>query len=209
MGDLDYLVNNILSRRWKKRYEIQPDNVKKQIDELSFRDLKEFQLRVIKRKRKYPEKGDIFIVNPRENLYFKGLVVNNHVCNKNGDEQILIMISNVEYNSMDEDITNFVFDIRNLLIAPALVTTLYWTRGFFYTIGNVGNISIKETYGFYSLTDIGFCDEYGNKVKQRPDIVGGFGITTDSGIAYEINRELIIKEQGVNTVAKQWDFLSS
>ena len=137
------------------------------------------------------------------------MVVNNHVCNKNGDEQILIMISNVEYNSMDEDIINFVFDIRNLLIAPALVTTLYWTRGFFYTIGNVGNISIKETYGFYSLTDIGFCDEYGNKVKQRPDILGGFGITTDSGIAYEINRELIIKEQGVNTVAKQWDFLSS
>lgn len=29
MGDLDYLVNNILSRRWEKRYEIQPDNVKK------------------------------------------------------------------------------------------------------------------------------------------------------------------------------------
>lgn len=198
------LNDNILSNNWNKRYNAQPDYVKKQLDELRVKEAKEFQLRVIKRKRKYPKKGDVFLLNPQENLYYKGVVVNNHINNINGEDLILILISDIEYKSITDK--DFSLNLRELLISPALVGYEYWTRGYFYTIDNIGNLSIKESYGFYSIGKKMFYDEYGNKLKQRPDIIGIYGVSTIVGIAREINREIIIKNKGINFRNKPWDF---
>ena len=67
---------NKLSLKWKKRYESQPEEIKRELDDLSeaFDDYKVFkekyQLKVIKRTRKLAEKGDIFVFSPRKGIYF-------------------------------------------------------------------------------------------------------------------------------------------
>ena len=65
---------NIISLGWKKRYESQPEEIKRELDDLSeaFDDYKVFkekyQLKVIKRTRKLTKKGDIFVFSPREGI---------------------------------------------------------------------------------------------------------------------------------------------
>lgn len=65
--------NNILLNEWKARYEQQNESTKRKLDELKS-DLVQgrnnnFQLLKIKRSYKYPEKGDIFVFQPRK-IYF-------------------------------------------------------------------------------------------------------------------------------------------
>jgi len=56
MNNLKDINNNPLSRRWKKRYNEQPSDIKKMLDELSNQEFVQYQLNVIKRKRVIPRK---------------------------------------------------------------------------------------------------------------------------------------------------------
>ena len=92
MMDLKNINNNIISNRWKERCEKLPDEIKEKLNELDNSDVSDYQLQVIKRKRVYPEIGDIFKVNPRDDIYFYGVVLNNHIHNINGDDLLLVLI---------------------------------------------------------------------------------------------------------------------
>ena len=124
--------------------------------------INEYQLQVIKRKRIYPEIGDIFRICPRENIEYFGIVVNNHVNSKNED----------------------------LLIDPEIVGKEYWTRGYFFNVGHTE--ICENNYGFYSIGKCRFFDEYGDDIHEEPNLLGTYGVATISGIAYRINQELII-----------------
>ena len=50
MMDFKNMNNNIISNRWKARYEKLPDDVKKKLDDLNNADIFDYQLQVIKRK---------------------------------------------------------------------------------------------------------------------------------------------------------------
>lgn len=188
MDDLSYLTDNIRANKWRTRYNALPEETKKKLDALADSQFKEYQLQVIKRKRIYPEIGDIFQIHPRENVDYYGIVVNNHVNNNNGDDLIVIFIFKAEV-----DIENAVktgVKREDLLIDPEIVGKEYWTRGYFF---NVGHTEIKENkYGFYSIGKRKFFDEYGNEINKEPYLLGTYGVATISGIAYGINKEMII-----------------
>ena len=61
---LSEINNNPLAREWKERYSKLSEEKKKKIDELDNMMIHEYQLKVIKRSRTYPEIGDIFKINP-------------------------------------------------------------------------------------------------------------------------------------------------
>lgn len=42
--------DNVIANRWKQRYAQQPDRIKEKLDELEKKELKDYQLQVIKRK---------------------------------------------------------------------------------------------------------------------------------------------------------------
>lgn len=189
MIDLKNMNNNILSNRWKERYEKLSDEIKEKLDNLNNADISDYQLQVIKRKRIYPEIGDIFTINPKDNIHFKGIVINNHIDNMNGDDLLLILIfkQNVDIhisirNGVKED---------ELLIPPQIVGKEYWTRGYFYNIDHYGERIKVENYGFYSIEKGQFFDEYGKELVKQPDLLGTYGVATISGVARKINRELI------------------
>lgn len=190
MIDLKNLNNNIISNRWKERYENLSDEIKEKLNELNNSDISDYQLQVIKRKRSYPEIGDIFQVNPRDNIYFYGVVLNNHIHNINGDDLLLVLIFKQNID-IKRSISNGVKE-DDLLLPPEIVGKEYWTRGYFYNIEHYDEILNVKDYGFYNIGKGKFLDEYGKELANQPKLLGTYGVATISGIARKINRELII-----------------
>ena len=80
---LHNMNDNILSRKFKERYNASSEEVRRKIDMIdNSADASQYQLKVIKRKRIYPEINDVFIINPCDDIYLVGAVLNNHINNK-------------------------------------------------------------------------------------------------------------------------------
>lgn len=132
----------------------------------------------------------MFIINPTEDLFLYGVVLNSNVNNICGNDLYVIIIlkNRVESNQKAEIklITN------NILVGPCIVGKEYWTRGFF---GRT-DITIKDipqfNYGFYYIGKSKYVDEFGNEFFKKPDMVESFGVATITGIAYKVRKELII-----------------
>lgn len=190
--NIDDLNNNILSNRWKERYEKLSDEIKEKLNELDNSNISDYQLQVIKRKRLYPEIGDIFKVNPRDDIYFYGVVLNNHIHNINGDDLLLVLIFKQNIDIKGSIINGVKED--DLLLPPQIIGKEYWTRGFFYNVEHYDEILNVKNYGFYSIGKGEFVDEYGKELANQPKLLGTYGVATISGIARKINQELIIRK---------------
>ena len=92
---------------------------------------------------------------------------------------------------MDIDVAEL--DLENLLFYPQIVDKGYWSRGYFYNIGKQIEIPNELDYGFYDVVDEYYVDEYGNRILKCPKLLGIDGVATGTGVAYKINRELILK----------------
>ena len=189
---------NKLSLKWKKRYESQPEEIKRELDDLSeaFDDYKVFkekyQLKVIKRTRKLAKKGDIFVFSPREGIYFYGLVVKDDVKSDSEYNWYVIMLFKSKTNSLND--INFIPYYNDLLLPPLIVTRLYWTKGFFYNVGHLDEVNYNISYGFYDVYWNITVDEYDQKINYVPDYLSVSGVMTDIRVAYDVNRELIINK---------------
>lgn len=192
MIDLKNMNNNIMSNRWNERYSKLSVKIKEKLEKLDNSDVSDYQLQVIKRKRVYPEIGDIFKINPKDDIYLYGVVLNNHINNINGDDLLLILLFKKDVD-IYKSISNGVKE-DDLLLPPQIVGKEYWTRGFFYNIGHYDERINAEDYGFYSIGKGKFFDEYGKELVNQPYLLGTYGVSTIYGIAMEINQELIILE---------------
>ena len=192
LRSIEEMNNNPLSMRRKKRYQALSEDIKKKLEELDKQDPREYQLKVIKRKRIIPQKGDIFLVSPRDSLYFYGLVMEGGIKNINGEGLSSVMIFRDKAISVED--TNFTPNFNNLLIQPAMVGREYWTRGYFYNIGHTEESFEHISYGFYNIAKGKYCNEYEQEIPEPADLrlVGAYGVSTGIGIASEINQELII-----------------
>ena len=181
---------NLLAEHYKRRYKMQSKEVREKLDRLSEQDPKEYQVKILKRKRIIPQKGDVFVVSPREGMYYCGVVVNA------GDGisdtySAVVFILDKEYESMDIDVKDL--ELENLLYYPEIVDKGYWSRGYFYNIGKQIEIPDDLDYGFYSIGKECYVDEYRNRISRCPKLLGIDGVATGIGVARKINRELILK----------------
>lgn len=190
MVDFKSLNDNIISNQWKKRYAQQPDEIKKKLDKLDNANATDYQLQVIKRKRIYPEIGDIFQVNPHNDIILYGVVINNHVNNINGEDLLVVMIFKNEVDIKESISHGVKYD--ELFIPPQIVGKEYWTRGYFYNIDHYNEKINVGNYGFYSIGKKKFLNEYGDNILDKIELLGTYGVATIYGIAMEINQELII-----------------
>ena len=93
-----------------------------------------FQLIPIKRSNQVPKKGDIFVVQPIENIYYYGKVI----CEKNNGKYELIKDFPLIYiyNNYSTKI-ELPDKLTDILVAPIITNYGPWTKGYFYTIGNI------------------------------------------------------------------------
>lgn len=190
MIDIKNINNNIIANQWKERYSKQPNHIKEKLDKLSEAKIEEYQLQVIKRRRIYPQTGDVFEINPKGDIILYGVVINNHINNINGDDLLLVLIFKNKENI--KAILDTGINKEHLLVPPQIVGKEYWTRGYFYIIDHIDSVNVAEPYGFYSVGKGKFFDEYGVELKYKPLLLGTYGVATISGIARKINQELII-----------------
>lgn len=198
MADYIGMNDNVLSKRWNERYLNLPENIRHELSEFKELSLKEYQLQVIKRKRITPKKGEVFLVMPKEGLYFWGVVLNGSISNNNGVELSSILVFKKKANGLMDDKPSFCYD--DLLIEPSIVGKEYWWRGYFYNTGHIEEIPKDLDYGFYRISNRKFLNEYGEELNHQPELLGTYGVKTIAGIANMINRELIIDKNLLNNL---------
>lgn len=187
----EYYNNHPLAQIEEARYNSLSNEKKEKLRILKEQDINEYQLMLIKRKRIKPQRGNLFVVSPRKDMFFWGVVINSDI-NVQGDDFYTVFI--LKDRARGPEDTNIPTDITNLLIGPSIVGRWYWNKGFFYNVGIDITIPDNLDYGFYSVMDKRYVDEYDNPIEREPELVGISGLSTGSGIAYEINYELIVAD---------------
>lgn len=182
--------DNPLAEQYRQLYNSQSEEVRKKLDRLKEQDPKEYQVKILKRKRIIPQKGDVFVVSPIDGAYYCGVVINSGVETCETYSSVVFILSK-EYENMDIEVDDL--DLEDLLFYPQIVDKGYWSRGYFYNIGKRVEIPDNLDYGFYSVGKECYVDEYRNKISRCPKILGLYGIATGTGVAYHINRALILK----------------
>jgi hypothetical protein len=189
---------NPISLEWEKREASLSPEVKSQLNDLDNshgRNFDKWQLKVIKRTRKYPEKGDVFVYSPRENVFFYGIVIDDNAGNLLGEHHFYVVALFKDKNHSLKEI-NFAPKEENILCPPMIVSRLYWTKGFFYNVDSIEKLPIEIDYGFYDVIGKkGYVDKNENCLNYVPKLVKAFGICSDVGVAINVNVELIINKE--------------
>jgi len=195
--------DNLIANEWRKRHSLLDAETREKFDTF-FKNNKpnDYQLKVIKRVRRKPVEGDIFVLSPREGVYFYGRVLKasiSHVSiNSFTHGKHLVFIFRCQSKEINIDAFNPNYE--EILIRPAIVDDSYWSRGYFFTIGNepINDEERGLDIGFYNVMTGKFFTESGVEMDHRPKFLGIEGIATIIGIAMEVNEELIIDPELIN-----------
>ena len=179
----------------RKRYAKLNDETKRLLKKSEDIDCDVFQLRLIKRKRPKLCRGDVFIVNLFEDIYFYGVVLNTGIDDSfMGRNLVSVCILKKYSKGMTEFLKVESLKTKDILIRPSIISRAYWSNGFFYNTGENINGSIDIDYGFYSNPEKAYVDEYGTKFDSPPEIKNFFALTTMTGISSKMRDELIIDD---------------
>lgn len=185
---LKTMVDNPLTRRFEKRFKNQPPDIQKRLDEL---ELYGADLLRIKRKRIYPQRGDVFLVSTIEGLYFYGLVLNGDV-RYIPDEGGIISVIFFKNHTREKNMDNFKLDYDNIMTEPMIVVRNYWTSGYFYNVGRVELQPGEPDCGFYRGFHHMLLNDCGEELDHVPRYFGSYGLKSLVGVARVIQRELIV-----------------
>lgn len=195
---MDILDYNPVAENWNARYNTLSAEKRQKIAEAANSDLR---LLEIKRKRQKIQTGDVFLLQPRKGIYFFGRVIKANLISKDGKQELIdganiVFIFSCKTNALE--LGGFTPDYHHLLMGPAIVTNGYWTRGLFYNVGNfpLSDLEKELDYGFFELSN-GirpgfFCNEKEERLNRIPKYYDLLGTQTISGVAWGIERELII-----------------
>ena len=189
---------NPIADSWKMLYSEQPAEVKARLDAIDKMNPKDYQLRVIKKTKPEMKDGDVFVLSPRENVYFYGKVLKaniNHINNDTfvqGNNLVFIFKNKTGSRTIDD----FNPDYSQLLIRPTIVDNSYWTKGLFFNVGNIPLLKHEKEmdYGFLKIgiKSNMYCKEDGTVLDKKPEILGVLGVSTISGISTKVEQQLII-----------------
>ena len=184
-----------IEKLFKKRYESLSDETKHRLKKLDNICSSIYQPKLIKRKRPKLCRGDVFVMNLFEDIYFYGVVLNTGIDDSfMGTNLVSVCILKKYSKGMTEFLKVESLKTKDILIRPSIISRAYWSNGFFYNTGENINGSIDIDYGFYSNPEKAYVDEYGTKLDSPPEIKNFFALTTMTGISSKMRYELIIDD---------------
>lgn len=181
----------LLAEKWDKRYNELDKKTQEELDELLFAKKKDYRLKLIKKSKLYPNIGDVFVLNPKQGLYFWGIVINNHLNNFYGDDYAVVFIFKDKVVSLSQDFKKNI-NMENMLINPVMVEKTLWEKGYFYNIDYIDITDLKFNYGFYDDDENKFYDEYFDELENQPKYYGNSIVKNVDNLSLNIIRELII-----------------
>ena len=149
------------------------------------------QLIQMKKSRKKPCTGDIFVVQPFPDKYYYGKVIQTDLQSTDSFINGMFLIYIYDYCSTDKKIENNL-DKNKLLIAPMIVNKQPWLKGYFETIGNVAVTDDEKNidFGFWHILKKEFLDINGHSLDSEPQYHSIFGLGSYGAIAKEIYKVL-------------------
>ena len=175
---------------WKERKAKLSPEINSKLDELEQKGYMTDELVFIQRKRPKLQRGDVFVVQPRENIYFYGLILNVVSTSSCNCKIFACIFKNITH---EKNMDNFRPDFNNLLLPPMLLIKEPWTSGYFF---NVGRINLDEievpTYGFYHDNTNCIVSDLNERLNYYPSLIGLLMYSGIGGVACDIESELII-----------------
>ncbi|MEK3885840.1 immunity 26/phosphotriesterase HocA family protein [Paenibacillus sp. PL2-23] len=108
------------------------------------------ELIAMKKSRKQPVEGDVFVIQPKKNHYYFGKVIRTNIQGKNLNFQGMNLIYVYNCFSQEKKIPANL-EACEMLFPPTVVNFQGWLKGYFETVGNQP-VTIKELnvdYGFF------------------------------------------------------------
>jgi hypothetical protein len=139
--------------------------------------------------RKKTKPGDVFVVQPKEGLFFYGKVIRT-------DVEIVIKYSlNLIYifkNPIREKVLPNSLDPKELLTPPQIVNNQGWLKGYFLTIGNipVTTDDLSINFGFKDILLKRFVDVDGKPLGYEPELWTYYGVGSYGSVANAIHKVL-------------------
>ena len=149
------------------------------------------ELIAMKKSYKKPQEGDVFVLQPIENIFFWGKVIETNVKSRDSFVNGMTLIFVYQCYSHDKVMPPNL-DSNEFLIAPMVVNYRPWNRGYFETIGNV-EVSQKERNTEIAFRDVlkkEYVDISGNAVESIPKLCGTFGLGSYGAVGKEVHKAL-------------------
>lgn len=145
--------------------------------------------------RKYPEEGDIFLVQPLSNVYYYGKVIQTHIKSRDSCVKGMNLVFIYDKCSVDQSIPDDLSH-SGFLISPTIINKLPWSRGYFETIGNVPVTELEKnmSYGFWSFLKKMFVDVEGIPLGYKPQYWSDYGLASYAVIGEKIQNALKAKK---------------
>lgn len=185
---------NPVKQRWKQKVKAYGKGTRWKRFKLWDGDSKTQSLKKIAQHPTLPQKGDVFIISPKEYVYFYGVVLNTEDVKTSWTEEgIVLLVLRQKAWGLNKEVDTL--ELFNPLIEPVIINPDVWNCGWFYHTGV--NISIPEqlSYGFYRKSTKTYVNEYKEELKEEPEFLGEYKtLVLPDDFAYLVLRELIISE---------------
>lgn len=149
------------------------------------------ELIAMKRTKNNPSEGDVFVIQPKEGLYYYGKVIITNL--KSRDSFINGMTLIYIYNKVSsEKVFQKNLEEADLLIAPIIVNNQPWQKGYFETVGKT-KVSEKEknlNYGFWDMLKKKYVNYNGDELLKEPRYWTHFGLGSYGIVGKEVQKAL-------------------
>ncbi|MCL2332849.1 MAG: immunity 26/phosphotriesterase HocA family protein [Actinomycetia bacterium] len=189
---------NVLLAARQHRHKQLPQAIQDQLQALKEKRIMTDELLFIKRKNAPPKKGDIFLVQPQEGVYFYGCVLDTEVSLEMNpgvfDWRNAIVVALFVDKTKELTLGKFFPSENNLLTLPQIVIPSGWRRGYFFTVGHVDPSEIVIDYGFVEITKVSapILDSRGQALDRVPRHLVVLACGDVGAVAVNITRELIM-----------------
>lgn len=146
----------------------------------------------MKKSRRPPKEGDIFVLQPKTNVFYFGKVIQTDIeCIDsfiNGMSLIYIYDCKSDIKQVPSG-----WEKSELLIPPMVVNNQSWIKGYFETICNikVTECEKKIDFGFWDLVTGKYVDVYRNEISKKPSYCSVFGLASYGIVGKEVQKAIL------------------
>lgn len=152
----------------------------------------------MKKSRKKPCAGDVFVLQTSQNIFYYGKVI---LANIESPDRFVKGVSLIFIYDLETNVKKLPLDLsaQRLLIAPIVVNNQPWQRGYFETLGNVGisDWDLCVDYGFWDVVKEEYVDIQKNKMSRIPKYHSIFGLGSYGIVDKEVQKALSQKRNDV------------